>query len=358
MKQVKARAPGKAVLLGEYAVTLGAPALAMAVDRRAYVNITPCDPGSCTLSAPQLGVHELGFMPQQGGRLGWDVDHPGWPAVARTASLLGLLHKLATERFGDPGPYQVEIDTGELFVQHQGRAAKLGLGSSSAVAVALDAALRCLCSGSSRSGLSIDALQRLLKPYRRGQDGRGSGIDLATSLCGGIIGYQRQGEALDVTRLSLPADISMMLVWTGKQASTTHLLAAFDTWRERAPGQSERLLASMQACCGAGLQALTDGDSEALVRQFSVYGQLMGTMGELMGAEVVTPALAEIMEQASRFNVACKPSGAGGGDLALLASAEPGGLHELRGWLESRDLLTFIPGIDDQGVHADWTHPA
>ena len=354
MKQVHARAPGKAVLLGEYAVTLGAPALALAVDRQACVTLTCCQPGDCALSAPQLGVTELGFRAEPSGQLVWNVDHPGWEAVARTASLLSLLHKLAVEHFGDPGPYRIEIDTSALFASHADTQVKLGLGSSSAVAVALDAALRCLCSGSSRSGLSMDALKRLLQPYRRDQDGRGSGIDLATSLCGGVISYQREGEHVEVKRVSLPADLALLLVWTGEQASTPRLLAAFDAWCERSPQSAEELMTQMHASCLAGQQALEQNDSEALLTQFSVYGQLMGTMGGLMGAEIITPVLEGIAAQAGRLGVACKPSGAGGGDLALLASADPGRLHELRSWLEDRGLLVFAPGLDDSGVRADW----
>ncbi len=354
MNRVCAKAPGKAVLLGEYAVTQGAPGLALAVDRCAKVTITPCQREACNLSAPQLGVSSLPFLPHSSGQLDWNVDAPGWESLSRTASLLSLLHKLAVARFGDPGPYQVRIDTSELYLSRAGASAKLGLGSSSAVAVALDAALRCLCSGSSRSGLSLQALKRLLKPYRRGQDGRGSGIDLATSLCGGIIGYQCRGDEVTVDRLSLPADFSMMLAWTGREASTSDLLAAFDAWRQRYPDKASQLLSGMQACCESARQALSRGDSEALVTQFSAYGKLMGTMGGLMDAEVVTPTMSELDARAQEHGVACKPSGAGGGDLVLLVSANPEGLHALRPWLDRRGLYTFVPGIDNDGVRADW----
>ncbi|TVQ27319.1 MAG: hypothetical protein EA370_17955 [Wenzhouxiangella sp.] len=357
MRQVRALAPGKAVLLGEYAVTRGAPALSLAVDRRARVSLVPCQPDERGLSAPQLGVTNLAFTAEQPGHIVWNVDHPDWAAVARTANLLSLLHKLAVERFGDPGPYRVEIDTAELFASHGQDQIKLGLGSSSAVAVALDAALRCLCSRSSRSGLSMQALDRLLRPYRRDQDGRGSGIDLATSLCGGVISYQRKAQEVEVKRVSLPSDLALMLVWTGQAASTPRLLAAFDAWCEHSPEAAHSLLTQMHECCLHGQRAMEQGDGEALVGQFSAYGRLMGTMGGLMGADVVTPTLAEIAVQAAGLGIACKPSGAGGGDLALLASTHSGRLHELRLWLEEQGLFAFVPGLDDIGVRAEWCEP-
>ena len=46
---LSARAPGKLVALGEYAVLDGAPAVVLALDRYAEVSIEPSDDGACRL---------------------------------------------------------------------------------------------------------------------------------------------------------------------------------------------------------------------------------------------------------------------------------------------------------------------
>jgi hypothetical protein len=52
---VQASAPGKLLLIGEYAVLDGAPALVMAVDRRVKVRLRRASSGTGWLSAAQLG---------------------------------------------------------------------------------------------------------------------------------------------------------------------------------------------------------------------------------------------------------------------------------------------------------------
>jgi phosphomevalonate kinase len=352
MKRVLARAPGKAVLLGEYAVVHGTPALAMAVDRYAHITLESCAADQCRVSAPQLQIEPVGFELAEGGRLQWDVNSPGWPALKQTASLLSYLHGLVCERFSDPGPFRVEIDTTELFIQDRGRPVKLGLGSSSAVAVALDAGLRSFAGGQQQSGLSMRALDRLLRPYRRGQDGRGSGIDLATSLCGGVIRYQRQGEGCEVHRVVLPEAIGLLFVWTGQAASTSSLLSIYQRWRDDHPDQSGAILAQMQQACETAWQAIDRGDGEALVEQFGVYGRIMGTMGSLMGAPVLGAEHARIQAEAERRGLAYKPCGAGVGDIGMIAATDPVALSDMRSWLQGQDLRVLSLAVDDQGVQA------
>jgi len=73
-----ASAPGKLVLLGEYAVLDGAPALVMAVERYCRVELAACEPPACRVEAPQL---DRAVMPlDEQGRFierGPDGDAPG-----------------------------------------------------------------------------------------------------------------------------------------------------------------------------------------------------------------------------------------------------------------------------------------
>ena len=59
---VVASAPGKAVLCGEYAVLDGAPAVCMALDRRARVTVTPFEGDWNRVSAPGYSAVE-GLIP-------------------------------------------------------------------------------------------------------------------------------------------------------------------------------------------------------------------------------------------------------------------------------------------------------
>jgi phosphomevalonate kinase len=343
------------VLLGEYAVLEGAPALSMAVDRYARVVIEPCAEGDCGISADTLDVAPLGFEFGQGGELHWDVESPAWPVLERTASLLGSLHAHACMRFGPCTPYRIAIDTQDLYMKRlPGAAAKLGLGSSSAVAVALDAGLRSYFGGRGVTGLSLRALKRMLDPYRRGQSGNGSGIDLATSLCGGVIRYRIDQDSLEpeVSSLALPDGLTLLFVWSGTPASTPKLVDRFRAWRRAQPVRSSRLVEDMIASCEKGQRAIERSDADALVEQIQYYGDLMGTIGTEMGVAIVDQAHAAIKARAEGLGAAYKPCGAGGGDLGMAAATDSGLLHDLERWLEENGYTPLALTIDAQGVEA------
>ena len=60
--RITASAPGKFVLSGEYAVLDGAPAVCVAVDRRARVSIEPYDSDHCIVQAPGFSTETGQFI--------------------------------------------------------------------------------------------------------------------------------------------------------------------------------------------------------------------------------------------------------------------------------------------------------
>ena len=69
--RVKVSAPGKMVLLGEYAVLVGAPAAVTAVNRRARVELAPSASNHWRLIAPGLAPGPVEFDSGAGGAVRW-----------------------------------------------------------------------------------------------------------------------------------------------------------------------------------------------------------------------------------------------------------------------------------------------
>jgi len=67
---VSASAPGKVVIAGEYAVLDGAPAICMAVNRRAHVSITTSDIDHHSVLAPGFS-ESAGRFTAVGNRIEW-----------------------------------------------------------------------------------------------------------------------------------------------------------------------------------------------------------------------------------------------------------------------------------------------
>ena len=187
---VRARAPGKILLTGEYAVLEGAPALVCAVDRHVRVEIRQAD--EATISAHPLGVERRPFAIRDGAFAG-----PADLARALGSSARFLPLAVAALALDDDalGRAEIRIDSSELFASGpDGVSTKLGLGSSAAVAAALAVALSSVTGAGEIEDSGPDALlARWLPVYREAMGARASGADLAAAVSGGLVEY-RDGE--------------------------------------------------------------------------------------------------------------------------------------------------------------------
>ncbi|HET7358761.1 MAG TPA: hypothetical protein VFJ04_01315, partial [Rhodanobacteraceae bacterium] len=128
MMRSHASAPGKLVVAGDYAVLEGAPAVVLALDRRAQVDVTPCADATFCVDAADLGVRGIHGR-FDGGQLHWDTDRATAGKLALVTCVLRALAQSAA-----PDPVHVTLDTRAFF--DAGGSAKLGLGSSAALTVA------------------------------------------------------------------------------------------------------------------------------------------------------------------------------------------------------------------------------
>lgn len=268
--------PGKLLLCGEYAVLHGAPAVVAAVDRRAFAFFLR--------RAPAAYSPVLAAVREQVLRFGEQAQGPNWSLPP------------------------VSIDTASF--QRRGR--KLGLGSSAAAAVAACGAWMFSQGVDVQEGLgSIVELSHA--GHRTAQGGRGSGVDIAASAHGGVLRF-RPGEP--VVSLPLPR-LEVAAVDTGQSASTAELLAAVEAYRAREPrGHAEHLRALSQTAVDFDA-ALVSQDTASLLRLADEYGLRMASLGEASGTPIVTETLSHVARLARAVGGAAKPSGAGGGDLAV-----------------------------------------
>jgi len=332
----RCRVPGKAVLMGEYAVTDGLPAYALAVDRFAEVSLSACSNDQAGLRAPQVWPEIIGFQVDDDDRvLDWDSGSDGWSQLGWTAGLIDrLIEVLAPARLA---PFQLQIDTSSLFIEHDDEHSKLGLGSSSAIAVGL---FRVLAGFFGMRALRPEALLSTLLPvYQAAQQGQGSGIDLATSIHGGLIEFSNQQGETRVRSRDWPDGLLVDFAWTGRPASTPKLLLCYRQWQQDRPDQAERWHQTASSLLNDGAAALSSGDTDKLVGVLGEYGRGMSTIGGWMGVDLTSDVHLRIMHQAERMGLAAKPSGAGVGDLALIAGTCAEAMAAMRDWLASENIL-------------------
>ncbi|MGB5256049.1 MAG: hypothetical protein WBN44_02250 [Woeseiaceae bacterium] len=296
MTGVIASAPGKAVLSGEYAVLRGAPAVSMAVSRRARVSVTPADTAWHRVSAPGYSATE--------GRFVVEGQVPRWLQGADDYRLVDAAWR--TLRKNDSGFLSIELDSRAFFDARSG--SKVGLGSSAALTVALTAALT----------ESPELLDNAIRVHKLFQSDAGSGVDIATSAHGGLLEYRMQGAT--IAPCQWPDGLECRLVWTGVPAATTGKLARFDKGGRRA--SLDKLVSASTAMAQAWRSA------EEVLAQFPAYVQALAEFSDDYDLGIFDAGHAKLTSQAKAEGLVYKPCGAGGGDVGILLGTKREQLDE------------------------------
>jgi len=305
--RVTASAPGKLVLLGEYAVLESAPALVLAVDRRARATLASDNSDVWEIISPTLGLQAR--LRLRGGEATWLGDAP--TELAWIATLFVRL-----PRAQDLPPCRIELDSDAFHLDHAGTRSKLGLGSSAALTVALLGALH------AHAHLAPPTLGEAIEVHRAIQHGRGSGIDVAASLSGGLSCFRLDGETAHVEPMKLPDALRWCCVYSGRPASTGAMLATIAAWREREPVAFTQHTRELATISSRGIDAMTANDAAAFLSSLHDYAGALARFGEAAGANIASREHRAIAAIARDCECVYKSCGAGGGDVGVTFAVE------------------------------------
>lgn len=289
VEQTVLSAPGKAFLMGEYAVLEGVPAYVTAIGVRAYA------------MAPQAGERA-------------QLQSSFVSAAVRAAA------KHCGVSFEDLAPHCPVVRNGAFRMG----ARKLGLGSSAAVTVSVLSYLLHLKDRSPEDPQELLALA--LAAHKEAQGGVGSGGDVAASVLGGLLRVSSQGFESQ----PWPENLHVAFVDAGQPASTESLVRRVQAAREQNQAAYEAALEELKRGSELFSEQIHAGtvDGAALVEAVRAHNRGLARLGAFSGAVILTPAIESILETAESFNVAAKPSGAGGGDLVVGMSTDRSALDE------------------------------
>ncbi|HEX3761614.1 MAG TPA: hypothetical protein VHW23_23110 [Kofleriaceae bacterium] len=289
-----ATAPGKLILTGEYAVLDGAPAIVVAVDRRAIArrNATPRGSSPFLLAvAEEIAARRGAGDPAARSALEVSVDSTAFYDRATPRRL---------------GPSELPERT------------KLGLGSSAAVTVAATALA--LDTANRREILTVALAAHARAQGPRGS--RGSGADIAASVYGGTIVFSRPagtGPCL-IEPVRWPGSVMLVPFFTGVAADTAQLVARVAAAREANRTAVDAALAAVteasRAAC-ASLAASPDVAPVALIGALALAADATDRLAAATRIDLVPACVTAARAALARLGGTAKTTGAGGGDVGV-----------------------------------------
>ena len=322
-------APGKLIWMGEYAVLDGAPSIVQAVDRGLRLDYE-------TSAAPLMVSSDLWAGPLLLADAKADrAETALLAAVVATLTEAGAALAPLTGRLQLSSPDLVDATSG----------LKFGFGSSAAAAAALTVALVRL------AGLPDQHLPALAHAaHLRFQKGAGSGIDVETSLFGGLAAMRRGPSGLAVTPLRLPAGLRVAVLHAGEAANTRTMLATLAAARAAARPGVEASLAAMAEAAEASVVALVAGNVSDFLTRVAGFADAERALSAAASLPIMSASVERCIEVAARAGWVAKPSGAGGGDIvvAFADGLEP--TEALAASAESACIPLLLPGIARAGA--------
>lgn len=369
-KPLKLRVPGKLFLLGEYAILEpGSQALLLTFQRYLQAQISPAE--AFGLETDLLPEAILGFGYEQGQIL-WQSP------TEKPAEKLKFVAEALQWAFAYLGALDQAIRPFHLQLHSDlhSSGAKLGLGSSAAVTVAVLAAVLAF------HGERFESHEQRLKLFKLatlahsvsqgasqgGSQGGGSGADLAAVIFGSVTCYRRYDASwlkpgtlplnkllevnwplLGLEKLSWPTQLGLKVGWTGHPAATLDFLEEISYLKGKDPEGWMRFLFSANAATSAARSALAEGQVSPLLQAVGQYRHLLQELQTDFLSPIESPALVALADSAERLGLAAKSSGAGGGDCGL-ALGDPALLPELSQHWEREGIVPLDLALDFEGL--------
>lgn len=323
--EVTASAPGKAILFGEHAVVYGKPAIAVAVNRRAYVTLKKREDKRIHVKINDLNLS--GFIDPENGEV--QVEDLDEKAEVKEKGILDyILSAVLKVQNGFDQGMNIEVDL-DIPIG-------AGLGSSAAITVATIAAV----SKFSGVKLSEDEIVEHAHNVELKVQGAASRIDTTLSTYGGVIYLSKDAEG--VLPLKIDWNIPLVVGYTEERGNTGEIVESVKLKKEAYPEVINPILNAVEAVTDDAVNALVEKDERRIGELMNINHGLLDAMG------VNTGDLSRMAYTARKAGaLGSKITGAGGGG-SIIAYC-PGKVDEVIANLNKKD-KAFSADISMDGV--------
>jgi mevalonate kinase len=298
MTEITSSAPGNLMIMGEHAILYGQKCISCAVDRRITVTINELAKDDIIV---QSDIRDVGF-----------------------SLSLSVLRQSSIHDF--PPEYQFVLAAIKLCDLEQGVKLsirsdfppELGLGSSAAVTAATVGGLEKLKDNSfdiTTSKNRHHVLERSFDVVQEVQNKRGSGYDLATSIWGGVIKYDKNSKSVERFPVD---DMPLTIIYSGSKFKTTRVLEIVDQLSHDLEDEYQQIYSLIGRLVDRASDRIMSKNWAGLGRLFNMNQGLLDAIG------VNNQTLSKIIYWArDQGAYGSKISGAGLGDCAIALGRIP-----------------------------------
>lgn len=369
-------APGKLMISGEWSVLeQGVPCLVVAVDSRVYASIEEATTVEVVLR--DFGVNTTGQLTPSGLELEDSNTVLLFTRYAVDVAVTYLRAKKVTIK-----SFRLETWADQTWVRDKaGKKLKVGFGSSAASVVAIIAAVlrlhdELILDGHEVALPSKTLLYKLgIIAHYEGQGKLGSGFDVAASAFGsggGALLYKRfdpdwlekalkekkllqvlqmRWPLLEHRTIPLPADLQLLVGFTGVSASTRKLVRQIRSFKQENPTDYYRIINALKTVTQRLACAFEEdeGEERRILDLLEENRILLRELSEVCSCQLEIPEHRLMSNIAARFGGVAKFSGAGGGDCAIgVCFSEEKGKKIIEGW-EQAGLTPLDTSISPHG---------
>lgn len=350
---IRVKVPGKLIILGEYAVLEGADALVASINRYVTVEITSAGDDVCQISS-SLTSSPLRIWVDKNGNCepeqGQSED-----LISKMQFSLAIINRICSHivKSGLPiQPFLIKIDTFQFYLGKN----KLGLGSSAALTVAL------IVSIVNHLGIEEKVFPEKYTMFRFAcdthffaQGNKGSGIDIAASIFGGInvfnMNSSNPGErSPQISSVSELPGLFMLPVWSGISFSTSKLLSQVEIFRAHHESDYRETMSRLVTLSGSGCDTYTDNNLSDFLDILHDYYEVLKEFSAKSKIPIISDIHNKIANIVSNTGGVYKPSGAGGGDLGIVFSDSEKTLESVQKDLFQNNIKTLELGISQTGA--------
>ena len=328
-------APGKLMLSGEWSILeKNVRCIVLAVQQRVFAAIQPEE--TINIHMKDFNLTSKGHYSD--GTLSFDIDDDR--LVFAKHAIESALKYLESQNIPIRTFYlKTWGDITKVKNTETGQEMKVGFGSSAAAVVAIIGAIIQFHSNSNFTQQDKETIFKLsIISHYLGQGKLGSGFDVAASTFGGALIYRKfdpdwlqqnimtktlhnlvneEWPLLQYIPISLPADLVMMVGFTGTSASTKKLVQEMKMYKEKDPGNYFTIISRIADVTEQLIEAIKSTNQISILKLLDQNRILLEELSFACSCHLEIEAHQVMSHTASKYGAVAKFSGAGGGDCSV-----------------------------------------